>query len=137
MWQAVEVTVYGCQRTLWAFAYEVVWPRVLGLRPVRVVVVRDPEGSMDDIYLFSTDVQADLGWVISRWSQPEARYTANVHSTESSSCRCGYNRWVSCPTRYRWNASQSPLRYSLRTSSMAWAPSLVQCIPARSRRSLT
>jgi hypothetical protein len=72
VWQSVEVTVYGCQRTLWAFAYLVVWPRVLGLRPLRVVVVRDPEGTMDDIYLFSTDVQADLGWVITqfawRWS---------------------------------------------------------------------
>jgi DDE superfamily endonuclease len=72
VWRKVEVTVYGCQRTLWAFAYLVVWPRVLGLRPVRVVVVRDPDGTMDDIYLFTTDVQADLGWVITqfawRWS---------------------------------------------------------------------
>jgi hypothetical protein len=72
VWQAVEVTVYGCQRTLWAFAYEVVWPRVLSLRPIRVVVVRDPDGTLDDIYLFSTDLQAGLGWVITqfawRWS---------------------------------------------------------------------
>src|SRR4051794_4521992 len=52
VWRAVEVTVYGCQRTLWAFAYEVVWPRVLGLRVLRVVVVRDPDGTLDDIYLF-------------------------------------------------------------------------------------
>jgi len=43
-----------------------------GVRPVRVVVVRDPEGTLDDIYLFCTDRQADPGWVITpfawRWS---------------------------------------------------------------------
>jgi hypothetical protein len=72
VWQEVSVTVYGCQRQLRAFAYEAVWPRVLGLRPVQVVVVRDPEGRMQDCYLFSTDLQASLAWIITqfawRWS---------------------------------------------------------------------
>jgi DDE superfamily endonuclease len=72
VWRAVEVTVYGCRRILWAFAYEVVWPKVLGLRAIRVVVVRDPSGKMDDAYLFTTDRDARLGWVITqfawRWS---------------------------------------------------------------------
>ncbi len=72
VWQAVTVTVYGEQRVLRAFAYRAVWPRVLGLRPVQVVVVRDPDGKLDDAYLFTTDVRADVGWVITqfawRWS---------------------------------------------------------------------
>lgn len=72
LWQDVEVTVYGCARWLRAFAYEVVWPTVLGLRPIRVVVVRDPEGRMQDAYLFTTDRSARLEWVIRqfawRWS---------------------------------------------------------------------
>jgi hypothetical protein len=72
VWRAVEVTVYGCRRVLWALAYEVVWPKVLKLRPVRVVVVRDPSGTMKDAYLFTTDRQAMPGWVITqfawRWS---------------------------------------------------------------------
>jgi hypothetical protein len=72
VWQAVEVTVYGCRRALLALAYEVVWPTVLGLRPVRVVVVRDPEGSMKDCYLFTTDRAAGLEWAVTqfawRWS---------------------------------------------------------------------
>src|SRR5207344_1861082 len=58
VWQEVAVTVYGRERTLRALAYEVVWPTVTGLRPVRVVVVRDPEGRMNDAYLFTTDVEA-------------------------------------------------------------------------------
>jgi hypothetical protein len=67
-WQAVDVTVYGSQRTLLAFSYQAVWPRVLGLRPIRVVVVRDAEGKMDDAYLFSTDLEASLEWVIEQFS---------------------------------------------------------------------
>jgi DDE superfamily endonuclease len=68
VWQDVAVTVYGRPRTLRAFAYEVVWPTVLGLRPIRVVVVRDPEGRMKDAYLFTTDVGARLDWVITQFA---------------------------------------------------------------------
>jgi DDE family transposase len=72
VWQDVTVTVYGRERSLRAFAYEVVWPTVRGLRPIRVVVVRDPEGRLRDAYLFTTDLKASLGWVITqfawRWS---------------------------------------------------------------------
>jgi hypothetical protein len=72
VWQDVEVTVYGCVRSLQAFAYEVVWPTVLGYRAFQVVVVRDPSGRMRDCYLFTTDRQASLSWVITqfawRWS---------------------------------------------------------------------
>jgi hypothetical protein len=72
VWQTVTVTVYGSSRTLAVFGYEVVWPHVLGLRPLRVVVVRDPSGRMRDAYLFTTDVTASLAWVVTqfawRWS---------------------------------------------------------------------
>lgn len=71
-WQDVEVSVYGCVRSLKALAYPVVWPTVLGYRVIQVVVVRDPSGRMRDCYLFTTDVQACLSWVITqfawRWS---------------------------------------------------------------------
>jgi hypothetical protein len=72
LWHRVTVTVYGRCRQLQALAYEAVWPTVLGLRPIQVVVVRDPEGRMRDAYLFTTDLQARVGWVITqfawRWS---------------------------------------------------------------------
>jgi hypothetical protein len=52
--------------------YAALWPHVLGGRPIRVVVVRDPSGRMRDAYLFTTDIQARLEWVITqfawRWS---------------------------------------------------------------------
>jgi hypothetical protein len=53
-WQDVAVTIYGEKCRLKAFSYEAVWPRVCGLLPVMVVVVRDPEERMEDAYLFST-----------------------------------------------------------------------------------
>jgi hypothetical protein len=68
VWQDVEVTVYGCVRSLRALAYEVVWPTVLGYRALQVVVVRDPSGRMRDCYLFTTDRQASLSWVITQFA---------------------------------------------------------------------
>jgi hypothetical protein len=72
LWRQVQVTAYGATRTLWALAYPAVWPKVLGLRPVQVVVVRDPEGRLRDGYFFTTDLQASSAWVITqfawRWS---------------------------------------------------------------------
>jgi len=47
-WQTIEVTLYGVERTLQVVSYVVVWPTVLGLRPIRVVVVRDPAGKLED-----------------------------------------------------------------------------------------
>jgi hypothetical protein len=67
-WHEVTVTAYGRTRGLRTLAYEAVWPRVLGLRPVQVVVVRDPEGRLEDGYLFSTDLQASAGWVITQFA---------------------------------------------------------------------
>jgi hypothetical protein len=68
LWKAVEVFVYGSSRELQALAYEAVWPTVTGLRPLRIVVVRDPSGRMRDAYLFSTDQKASMGWVITQFA---------------------------------------------------------------------
>jgi hypothetical protein len=64
----VPVTVYGRARVLQALGYDAVWPTVLGLRPVRIVVVRDPEGRMRDASLFTTDLRASLGWVVTQFA---------------------------------------------------------------------
>lgn len=72
LWQQAQVTAYGEARDLLAVSYRAVWPRVLGLVPIRVVVVRDPSGKMDDVYLFTTDLGASAEWAIGefakRWS---------------------------------------------------------------------
>jgi hypothetical protein len=68
LWQRVSVFAYGQVRALQACSYQAVWPRVLGLRPIQVVVVRDPEGSMRDCYLFTTDTNARPSWVITQFA---------------------------------------------------------------------
>jgi DDE superfamily endonuclease len=68
VWQQLQVTIYGRLRTLQVVSYQAVWPRVLGLVPIQIVVVRDVEGRMADIYLFTTDLQARLEWAITQFS---------------------------------------------------------------------
>jgi len=69
VWQTVQATAYGVTRELQVVSYEAVWPEVLGLVPILVVLVRDPRGKFKDKYLFTTDLDADLGWVISTFSR--------------------------------------------------------------------
>jgi DDE superfamily endonuclease len=68
LWRPIEVLVYGASRRLAVVDYEVVWPRVLGLRPLQVVVVRDPESRLQDCYLFTTDLQARVHWVVTQFA---------------------------------------------------------------------
>jgi hypothetical protein len=68
LWRAVEVFVYGGGRRLAVVGYEAVWPRVLGLRPVQVLVVRDPEARLRDCYLFCTDLTATAEWVVTQFA---------------------------------------------------------------------
>jgi hypothetical protein len=72
VWQAVQAMAYGVTRTLQVVNYRAVWPRVLSYTPVQVMVVRDRDGRMDDIALFTTDLTKLPQWLIEtfarRWS---------------------------------------------------------------------
>jgi hypothetical protein len=72
VWQSVQAVAYGVTRTLQVVSYQAVWPRVLGYTPVQVLVVRDAEGRMEDIALFTTNLTKLPQWVIEtfarRWS---------------------------------------------------------------------
>ena len=69
VWQTVEAMAYGVTRELRVVSFQAVWPEVLGLRPILVVLVHDPQGKFKDKYLFTTDVNAELSWVISTFSR--------------------------------------------------------------------
>jgi DDE superfamily endonuclease len=64
LWQTIEVMLYGANRTLAVVSYEAVWPRVMGLRPIQILVVRDCSKELDDVYLFTTDRVAKAEWII-------------------------------------------------------------------------
>ena len=68
-WRTVKATAYGMTRRLRVVSFQAVWPEVLGLRPILVVLVRDPQGKFKDKCLFTTDLSADLGWIIAAFSR--------------------------------------------------------------------
>jgi hypothetical protein len=68
-WQTVQAKAYGVTRKLRVLSFQAVWPEVRGLVPILVVLVRDPLGKFDDKYLFTTDLDAELSWVISTFSR--------------------------------------------------------------------
>jgi hypothetical protein len=67
-WQWVEATAHGTTRRLQVLSFQAVWPKVLGLRPILVVLVRDPQGKFRDTCLFTTDLDAEPSWVIAAYS---------------------------------------------------------------------
>jgi hypothetical protein len=69
VWRTVKARAYGVTRKLKVLSYQVVWPKVLGLRPILVVLVRDPLGKFKDAHLFTTDLSADAVWVIEAFSR--------------------------------------------------------------------
>jgi hypothetical protein len=64
LWQRVTTTIYGRSRELDVVRYEAVWPRVLGLRPIQILAVRECGKLTDDVYLFTTDLTAKSEWII-------------------------------------------------------------------------
>jgi hypothetical protein len=113
-WRPVTVTAYGATRRLQALAYHALWPTVLGPRPVQVVVVRDPEGRLQDGYLFTTDLQASVAWVITqfawRWSI-EVLFRASKQVLD-----------IEAPQHYSQEAVEkvAPWVWSLQSVIMVW-----------------
>jgi hypothetical protein len=67
-WQEVEVCAYGKDRLLLACTFIALWPSVLGDRPIRIIVVRDPKGVMDDCPLVCTNLELSLTAIIRNFS---------------------------------------------------------------------
>src|ERR1700722_4769778 len=68
LWQTVTATIYGRSRELDVVRYQAVWPRVLGLRPIQILAVRDCGKLTDDVYLFTTDLTAKSEWIIEQFA---------------------------------------------------------------------
>lgn len=73
-WEPIEVAWYGGRRKILHILSRTALWHATGLDPVaiRYVVVRDPEGGVQDAAYFCTDVgqtpEKILGWVVQRWS---------------------------------------------------------------------
>ena len=90
------------------------WPRVCGHDPVKLVVVRDPDGKQEDDYFFCTDPAASDGRVVERaagrWPIKECVRDAKQHG--------GFEKvqgW--CPKTVE---RQAPLALVVQTLVKAW-----------------
>jgi hypothetical protein len=68
-WQKVEVQAYGQKRKFQVCAFRAVWPKVLGGRPIQVVVSRSLDEGFGDICLFTTDLEATPEWVVETYAK--------------------------------------------------------------------
>lgn len=70
-WERVVVEIYGKSVELLVKTRVCLWPTVAGLRPVRIVLTRDPRGRYDDRAYFSTALDSSpeeiLQTVARRW----------------------------------------------------------------------
>lgn len=68
-WKTIEVFAYGQRRKFQVCAFRAVWPKVLGSRPIQVVVSRSLDEGFGDVYLFTTDLEATPAWVVETYAR--------------------------------------------------------------------
>jgi len=71
-WKEVKTLERGKEKTRLVIVRHVVWHHVLPGKYIRLVISRDPEGIEKDDYFFTTDLQLDVGLLVScfanRWA---------------------------------------------------------------------
>jgi hypothetical protein len=68
-WTTIQADAYGHRRTFQVVSLQALWPKVLGDRPVQVVVVRSLEKGFGEVYYFTTDVTASPAWVVETYAK--------------------------------------------------------------------
>lgn len=68
-WQSRVVKVYGEQRRFHALSFIALWPRVLGRRPIKVVISRPLDSRFKEVCLYTTDLKADPAEVIQDYAE--------------------------------------------------------------------
>jgi hypothetical protein len=68
-WTTIRLWAYGQKRRFQVVAYQALWPKVLGYRPIQVVVVRCLDQGFADSYYFTTELQASPAWVVENYTK--------------------------------------------------------------------
>lgn len=71
-WKTIEVYAYGEKRKFQVCTFQAVWPKVLGARPIQVVLCRALDKGYDEIYLYTTDLTAEPEWVVETYARRTA-----------------------------------------------------------------
>jgi hypothetical protein len=113
-WRPVEVLAYGKRVNKLVLSLACLWPHVCKAAPIRLVIVRDPEGKQKDDYFFCTDPAVSDERIVeraaARWPIEECIRDGKQHG--------GFERvqgW--CP---RTVERQAPLALVIQTLVKAW-----------------
>jgi len=71
-WTTIKVDAYGQQRRFQVCAFQAVWPKVFGTRPIQVVVTRSLDKGYGEVYLYTTDLEATAAWVVETYARRTA-----------------------------------------------------------------
>lgn len=71
-WTDIKVFAYGQLRRFQVCSFQALWPKVLGSRPIQVVVVRSRDKGFGEAYLFTTDLEASTAWVVETYAKRTA-----------------------------------------------------------------
>jgi hypothetical protein len=67
LWKTIRVLVYGQWQKFDVRAFQAVWPKVFGSRPILVVLCRPHQPGQREVYLYTTNLDADPAWVIATY----------------------------------------------------------------------
>jgi hypothetical protein len=68
-WREVTARLYGRDVTLLIKTWVAAWHRVLGQRPLRIVVTRDPKGRWSDRAYFATQIELEAEAILERYAR--------------------------------------------------------------------
>ena len=68
-WKQIAVYAYGQKRRFQVCSFVAVWPRVLGQRPIQVVLCRSLDKGYGEVYLYTTDLEATPAWVVETYAR--------------------------------------------------------------------
>lgn len=71
-WKTISVYAYGQQRRFQVCSFQAVWPKVLGQRPIQVVLCRSLDKGYGEVYLYTTDLEATPEWVVETYARRTA-----------------------------------------------------------------
>lgn len=65
-WESVKVTIYGRVVRLQFKVFTTRWTKVLGDRPIKLILTRDPSGRLEDRAYFTTDLKASVATTLEK-----------------------------------------------------------------------
>jgi hypothetical protein len=68
-WRKITVLAYGAKRRVEVCPYDALWPKVFGSRPIQVVLCRTWEIGDEEVYLYTTDLDASPAWVVENYAR--------------------------------------------------------------------